>query len=181
VGERSSALSASSAPSSTLGTHPSRPGTTSSKKCRAVCDHPRNLTDWQLEALAGCGGVLGMMALPFVVDRDAPTLSRWLDHFDHPVGVMGFETSACEPTSSTRSNPNRSQSRVLRSTALQGRSTSRRTVEDLLDDVGLRVGVVLDVRPLALGQSSLRRGIALTVPWDRAQTIAKQQHALDLE
>jgi membrane dipeptidase len=59
--------------------------------CRAVCDHPRNLADWQLEALAERGGVLGMMALPFVVDPDAPTLSRWLDHFDHAVAMMGIE------------------------------------------------------------------------------------------
>ena len=36
--------------------------------CRAVCDHPRNLADWQLRALAECGGVLGMMAIPFSVD-----------------------------------------------------------------------------------------------------------------
>ena len=59
--------------------------------CRAVHDHPRNLADWQLEGLAERGGVLGMMALPFVVDPNAPTLSRWLDHFDHAVGVMGIE------------------------------------------------------------------------------------------
>jgi membrane dipeptidase len=59
--------------------------------CRAVCDDPRNLADWQLEALAERRGVLGMMALPFVVDPDAPTLSRWLDHFDHAVAVMGIE------------------------------------------------------------------------------------------
>jgi membrane dipeptidase len=32
-----------------------------------------------------------MMALSFVVDPDAPTLSRWLDHFDHAVAVMGIE------------------------------------------------------------------------------------------
>jgi membrane dipeptidase len=59
--------------------------------CRAVHDHPRNLADWQLEALAERGGVLGMMALPFVVDPDTPTLSRWLDHFYHAVAVMGIE------------------------------------------------------------------------------------------
>jgi membrane dipeptidase len=58
--------------------------------CRAVCDHRRNLADWQLQALAECGGVLGMMAIPFVVDREAPTLCRWLDHFDHAVAVMGI-------------------------------------------------------------------------------------------
>jgi len=32
-----------------------------------------------------------MMALPFVVDPDAPTLARWLDHFDHAVGLMGID------------------------------------------------------------------------------------------
>jgi membrane dipeptidase len=59
--------------------------------CRALCDHPRNLADWQLEILGERGGVLGMMALSFVVEPDAPTLSRWLDHFDHAVAVMGIE------------------------------------------------------------------------------------------
>jgi membrane dipeptidase len=59
--------------------------------CRAVHDHRRNLADWQLEALAGAGGVLGMMALPFVVDPKAPTLERLVDHVDHAVSVMGIE------------------------------------------------------------------------------------------
>ena len=58
--------------------------------CRAVHDHPRNLDDWQLEAVAARGGVLGMMGLGFVVDPGEPTLSRWLDHFDHAVAVMGI-------------------------------------------------------------------------------------------
>jgi membrane dipeptidase len=59
--------------------------------CRAVHDHPRNLSDRQLRGLAERGGVLGMMGLAFVVDPQAPTLSRWLDHFDHAVAVMGVE------------------------------------------------------------------------------------------
>jgi membrane dipeptidase len=59
--------------------------------CRSVCDHPRNLADWQLEALAERGGVLGMMGLAFVVDPAAPTLRRWIDHFDHAVAVMAIE------------------------------------------------------------------------------------------
>ena len=59
--------------------------------CRAVLDHPRNLAVWQLEALAERGGVLGMMAIKFFVDPDAPTIARWIDHFDHAVAVMGIE------------------------------------------------------------------------------------------
>jgi membrane dipeptidase len=58
--------------------------------CRALCDHPRNLADWQLEAVAERGGVVGMMAIPFTVDREAPTFARWLEHFDHAVAVMGI-------------------------------------------------------------------------------------------
>jgi len=57
--------------------------------CRTVCDHPRKLADWQLQALAERGGVLGMMAIPFAVDPEVPTLRRWLDHFDHAVAMMG--------------------------------------------------------------------------------------------
>ena len=59
--------------------------------CRAVRDHPRNLADWQLEALAEREGVLGVMAIGFYVDPDERTVSRMLDHVDHAVAVMGIE------------------------------------------------------------------------------------------
>lgn len=59
--------------------------------CRAGHDHRRNLADWQLDALAACGGVLGVMALTFAVDPEAPTLARWLEHVDHAVDVMGID------------------------------------------------------------------------------------------
>jgi membrane dipeptidase len=59
--------------------------------CRAVRDHPRNLSDEQLERLAERGGVLGMMALALVVDPDRPTIERLVDHVDHAVRVMGIE------------------------------------------------------------------------------------------
>jgi len=58
--------------------------------CRALCDHPRNLADWQLEAVAQRGGVVGMMAIPWTVHQTAPTFSRWLEHFDHAVAVVGI-------------------------------------------------------------------------------------------
>jgi membrane dipeptidase len=59
--------------------------------CRAVHDHPRNLTDDQLRALAERGGLLGMMLLPLVVDLDRPTIDRAIDHLEHAVEVMGVE------------------------------------------------------------------------------------------
>jgi membrane dipeptidase len=59
--------------------------------CRAVFDHPRNLAIWQLEALAERGGVLGILALRVFIDPEAPTLSRWADHLEHAVAVMGVE------------------------------------------------------------------------------------------
>jgi membrane dipeptidase len=59
--------------------------------CRAVFDHPRNLAEWQLEALAERGGVLGVMALRFVVDPETPTISRWVDHVDYAVSAIGIE------------------------------------------------------------------------------------------
>ena len=59
--------------------------------CRAVHDHPRNLTDDQLRALAGRGGLLGMMFVPFVVGPDTPTIDGAIVHLEHAVEVMGVE------------------------------------------------------------------------------------------
>src|SRR5262249_12787404 len=80
--------------------------------CRAVCNHRRNLADWQLEALAEPGGVLGMMAIPFVVDPAAPTMSRWLDHFDHAVAVMGIEHVGLGADFVDQASPNEAKSRL---------------------------------------------------------------------
>ena len=59
--------------------------------CRAVHDHPRNVSDDQLDALAERGGVLGMMALTLTVGRDSPSLERYVDHFDHAVSRIGID------------------------------------------------------------------------------------------
>ena len=59
--------------------------------CRALNDHPRNVSDDRLRALGERGGVLGLMALALVVGWDEPTIDRLVDHLDHAVGVMGIE------------------------------------------------------------------------------------------
>ena len=38
--------------------------------CRAVNDHPRNLTDDQLRALADAGGLLGLMLHPLAIGHE---------------------------------------------------------------------------------------------------------------
>ncbi|MSS70182.1 MAG: membrane dipeptidase [Candidatus Latescibacteria bacterium] len=66
-----------------------RPVVASHSDCKAVCDHPRNLTDRQIEALAKNGGVMGVTFVPGFVDAEAPTLERLLDHIDHAVKLVG--------------------------------------------------------------------------------------------
>lgn len=68
-----------------------RPVLVSHAACRGVLDHERNLTDAQLEALAAAGGLLCLMALPFTIDPDEPTIERLADHIDHAVSIMGAE------------------------------------------------------------------------------------------
>lgn len=59
--------------------------------CRALADHPRNLTDDQIEAVAETGGVVGLTALPFALGPDRPTVEDLLDHVDHAVDLVGVD------------------------------------------------------------------------------------------
>ena len=66
-----------------------RPVLVSHALCRALHDIPRNLSDAQLRALAERDGVVGLMALPFVVHATEWTLDRLVDHVDHLVQTIG--------------------------------------------------------------------------------------------
>lgn len=57
--------------------------------CRAVNDHPRNLTDEQLRALADRDGIFGLMLHPLAIDPERPTIERAIDHLEHAVEVIG--------------------------------------------------------------------------------------------
>jgi len=56
---------------------------------RAVCGHPRNMTDEMIQALAGNGGVMGMNFAPSFVHPVEATLGGVVDHIDHIVNLVG--------------------------------------------------------------------------------------------
>ena len=69
--------------------HSTAPVVASHSCCRALCDHTRNLTDKQLQALGSAGGVVGITFVPSFVDAEAPSLDGLVDHVIHAVDVAG--------------------------------------------------------------------------------------------
>lgn len=59
---------------------------------RALCNHPRNLTDDQLRALAARGGVAQVTLYSGFLREDAPaTIRDAVEHLNHMVSIMGVE------------------------------------------------------------------------------------------
>lgn len=64
----------------------------SHSSCRALCDHPRNLTDEQMRALAAKGGVMQItMYNGFLVKDGEATVQDALRHLEHAIQVMGID------------------------------------------------------------------------------------------
>ena len=64
----------------------------SHSSCRALCDHPRNLTDEQMRALAAKGGVMQVtMYNGFLVKDGEATVLDALRHLEHAIEVMGID------------------------------------------------------------------------------------------
>ena len=70
----------------------SEPIACSHSSCRALCDHPRNLTDAQMRALAAKGGVMQVtMYNGFLVKDGEATVADALRHLEHAIQVMGID------------------------------------------------------------------------------------------
>ena len=59
--------------------------------CRALCGHPRNLTDDQLKALAAAGGVVALTFVPQFIHDSTPTVEGLIDHIEHAIDKAGIE------------------------------------------------------------------------------------------
>ena len=64
----------------------------SHSSCRALCDHPRNLTDDQMRALAAKGGVAQTTIYHGFLKKDGEaTILDAIEHLEHAIKVMGID------------------------------------------------------------------------------------------
>ena len=69
-----------------------KPIVASHSSARALCDHPRNLTDAQLKALAAKGGVAQVTLYDgFLRKEGHATIKDAINHLNHMVNIMGIE------------------------------------------------------------------------------------------
>lgn len=69
-----------------------QPVVCSHSSCKALCNHPRNLTDEQLRALAAKGGVVQVtMYKGFLVEEGEATIVDFIRHLEHAVSVAGID------------------------------------------------------------------------------------------
>lgn len=70
----------------------SKPILVTHANARALCNHPRNLNDNQLKALADNGGVIGINQVPDFIKEDAhPVMDDLLDHLVYIAELIGVE------------------------------------------------------------------------------------------
>lgn len=69
-----------------------RPVVCSHSSCKALCNHPRNLTDDQIKALAAKGGVVQVtMYGGFLREEGEATLADFIAHLEHAIAVAGID------------------------------------------------------------------------------------------
>ena len=69
-----------------------QPVVCSHSSCKALCNHPRNLSDEQMAALAAKGGVVQLtMYSGFLREEGVATLDDFMQHLEHAIAVAGID------------------------------------------------------------------------------------------
>ncbi len=69
-----------------------KPIVCSHSNCRALCDHPRNLTDEQMRCLAEHGGVMQLTLYGgFLRKEGEATIEDFMRHLAHAIDIMGID------------------------------------------------------------------------------------------
>jgi membrane dipeptidase len=63
----------------------------SHSNARKLCDNRRNLTDEQLKAIAERDGVVGAVAIPSFIDKERPTLEKYVGHIVYMADLIGYK------------------------------------------------------------------------------------------
>jgi membrane dipeptidase len=72
--------------------HSNKPVNANHTAARGVFRHARGKSDEGLRAIAGTGGVIGVVALPaFLTDAALPTIEHMLDHIDYIADLVGWQ------------------------------------------------------------------------------------------
>ena len=72
--------------------HSKKPVTANHTAARSVYAHARGKSDEALHAIAGTGGVIGIVAAPpFLTDAAAPSIEHMLDHIDYVAAAVGWQ------------------------------------------------------------------------------------------
>lgn len=71
--------------------HSNAPILASHSNAKSICDHPRNLSDEQLKAIADNDGFVGLNSVPMVVAPSNPTIDTLMDHLEHMISILGIE------------------------------------------------------------------------------------------
>lgn len=68
-----------------------KPVIASHSDCKALCSHRRNLTDEQIRAIAGTGGVIGINFAAEFLSEGQASMQDILNHIDHIADVAGVD------------------------------------------------------------------------------------------
>lgn len=76
----------------------SRPIIASHSSCKELCDHPRNLSDQAIRAIAEKGGVVQVCAYDgFLLENGDVNLYDLIDHIEHIVDLVGYDSVGVGP------------------------------------------------------------------------------------